>query len=62
MSAEAAKEAAWGFLNSFNNQDAMGVADSCNFPHVRLANGEFTRIETHAEFMERSEGGKKMLE
>lgn len=38
------------FLETFNAQDKENHALSLNYPHVRLANGRFARIETADEF------------
>jgi len=37
----------------FNARDPEGMAAAFNFPHVRLAKGHFTHIETRDQFIER---------
>jgi hypothetical protein len=58
---EAAKAVAHQFIATFNAQDHEGLADTLNYPHVRLALGEFTTIESRADFVARSERGKARL-
>lgn len=40
------------FLESFNAQDHERQARSLNYPHIRLAQGRFTKVDTPAEFVE----------
>ena len=51
MSGEAAITAANAFQDAFNTLNSSGMADACNFPHVRLAKGSFTRFETREDFL-----------
>ncbi len=47
----AAVAAVHAFLDAFNAQDHEALAASLNYPHVRLANGEFVVTETADEFI-----------
>ena len=60
--AEEAKEAVFAFQEAFNMVDISGMADACNFPHVRLALGKFTTFKTRDDFMEALAGLKERLE
>lgn len=53
MTAEIAKDVARAFVDAFNHRDAQTLADTINFPHVRLANGRFLRLETREDFLAR---------
>ena len=59
---EAAVAAMQGFIDAFNAQDHEALADTLNYPHIRLANGAFTEIPTRAAFLERSRAGQARLE
>lgn len=59
---EAAFAAMQGFIDAFNAQDHEALADTLNYPHIRLANGAFTEIPTREAFIERSRAGKARLE
>ena len=61
-SAEYAKAAVMNFIDSFNAQDHQAHANSLNYPHIRLANGRFTRIESAEEFANMSAANKPRLE
>ena len=50
---EAAQAAVRAYIDAFNARDANGMADAFNFPHVRLAKGQFTHIETRGVFVGR---------
>ncbi|MDG2071853.1 MAG: hypothetical protein P8J55_09055 [Pseudomonadales bacterium] len=49
------------FIETFNAQDHKRHAGSLNYPHIRLANGRFARIENAAEFVEMSKRGAPRL-
>jgi hypothetical protein len=49
--AEEAKKAVYAFHEAFSKVDVAGMADACNFPHVRLALGKFTTHETREDFI-----------
>ncbi|MDE0349280.1 MAG: hypothetical protein OXM56_06200, partial [Gammaproteobacteria bacterium] len=59
---EAAIAAMQGFIDAFNAQNHEALADTLNYPHIRLANGAFTEIPTREAFIERSRAGKQRLE
>lgn len=44
--AEAATEVTRAFVRAFNDRNARAMADTFNFPHVRLALGRFVTIES----------------
>ena len=50
------------FIDTFNAQDHERHAKTLNYPHMRLANGRFTRIENANVFIARSKRGESMLE
>jgi len=58
--ADIATAKAW--QKAFNKLDSPGMADNCNFPHVRLAQGKFTRFETRQDFLDSQMGLKDRLE
>lgn len=58
---EAAIAAMQGFIDAFNAQNHEALADTLNYPHIRLANGVFTEIPTREAFIERSRAGKARL-
>lgn len=58
---EAAVAAMQGFIDAFNAQNHEALADTLNYPHVRLANGVFTEIPNREAFIERSRAGKARL-
>jgi hypothetical protein len=41
---ETAKRVVESYIEGFNNRDMQGMADAFNFPHVRLAKGNFVTI------------------
>lgn len=59
---ERASAAARGFLDAFNAQDMEALAGTLNYPHLRLANGRFQTIESHAEFVKRGDFVVQALE
>ena len=60
-SAEAGIAAVHTFIETFNAQDHEGHAQSLNYPHIRLANGKFTRLESAEEFAEQSRKAEPLL-
>lgn len=50
---DAAEAVVHAYIEAFNVRDAEGMADAFNFPHVRLAKGSFTYIDTREVFVER---------
>ena len=53
-SAQAGIAAVHAFIETFNAQDHERHAQTLNYPHVRLANGKFARVESAEEFAEQS--------
>ena len=60
-SATAGIAAAKLFIDAFNAQDHARLAAALNYPHLRLANGRFARIDSAAEFASGSERGAGRL-
>ena len=60
-SAEAGIAAVHTFIETFNAQDHERHAQSLNYPHIRLANGKFTRLESAEEFAEQSRKAEPFL-
>ena len=58
----AAINAVRAFIDAFNEQDHDALANTLNFPHVRLANGRFVTIEDSTTFVNRSKKNKPLLE
>ena len=54
-------QAAKAFIDAFNAQDHDALADTLNYPHVRLAVGRFATVDNRAEFIERSRSGAASL-
>ncbi|NKB96927.1 MAG: hypothetical protein GKR90_00285 [Pseudomonadales bacterium] len=48
---EIAKNCARAFITAFNAQDHEALADTLNYPHLRLANGRFAQVETREDFV-----------
>ena len=51
MSGQAGREAVRAYIDAFNRVDSAAMADAFNFPHIRLAGGAFTIIETREDFL-----------
>jgi len=45
-----AKLMASNFIHAFNAQDHQAIAKTLNYPHIRLAKGEFQTIANQEEF------------
>ena len=45
------------FIDAFNAQRHEALADTLNYPHVRLAHGAFTTIASREAFLEQSRQG-----
>ncbi len=58
----AAKVCAAAFIDAFNAQDLEALAETLNYPHIRLANGRFATVEHRQSFIDRSRAGKAFLE
>ncbi|MCZ6617681.1 MAG: hypothetical protein O7E57_06070 [Gammaproteobacteria bacterium] len=50
------------FIDAFNNQDHEALADTLNYPHVRLANQRFATTESRDDFIKRSRKGGEYLD
>lgn len=51
----AAIKVAEAFIEAFNAQDSAGVAATLNYPHIRLANGRYMRVDSAEDFIAISE-------
>ena len=60
-SEKAAIAAVHAFIESFNAQDHERHAQTLNYPHIRLANGRYTRIESAEDFVGLSRRGESRL-
>ena len=60
MTADDGIAAAREFIDAFNAQDHERLAAALNYPHIRLARN-FTRVESAAEFADRSRSGEPRL-
>ncbi len=49
------------FIQAFNAQDHQAIAKTLNYPHIRLAKGEFQTIANQEEFAVLSEQGENRL-
>ena len=58
---EQAMATARAFIDAFNAQDHERHADTLNYPHVRLAKGEFETIATREDCVARSRRGEAAL-
>ena len=62
MSSEpAGMHAAQRFISAFNAQDHEALAQTLNYPHVRLAGGRFVTVESPQDFAELSRKGEPRL-
>jgi hypothetical protein len=50
-SAARAVQVANSFIDAFNKQDYVALADTLNFPHIRLANDRFLTMESAEQFI-----------
>jgi len=57
-----AKPPAHAFFDAFNRVDVPAIADSLNFPHIRLNQGKFNIFPTREDFIERTAKLKANLE
>jgi hypothetical protein len=62
MSSEAGKAAAHACMDAVNRGDVAAQADSFNFPHIRLAEGKFTILETRDDYLKNGARMKVALE
>ena len=61
QAAEAAIACIEGFIAGFNALDHEAVADTLNFPHVRLAKGQFAEIADREKYIAISQNGEQSL-
>ena len=57
----AGMHAAQRFISAFNAQDHEALAQTLNYPHVRLAGGRFVTVESPRDFAELSRKGEPRL-
>ncbi len=62
MSENAGKEAVRAYIDAFNRLDTAAMADVFNFPHIRLAGGQFTILSTRKDFIRRFEANEPALQ
>ncbi|MDA0788208.1 MAG: hypothetical protein O2780_01990 [Proteobacteria bacterium] len=60
-SEKSAIAAVHAFIDTFNAQDHERHAGTLNYPHIRLANGRFSRIESAEVFMAGSKRNEPAL-
>ena len=60
-STDHAREAVQFFIDTFNAQDHEKHATSLNYPHIRLANGRFARLESAEQFAQQSAANEARL-
>ena len=59
--ADHAREAVRFFIESLNAQDHEQHANALNYPHIRLANGHFARLESADQFAQISAANESRL-
>lgn len=62
MSAENGIATVRAFTAAFNRMDRAAIADTFNFPHVRLNKGVFTIFQDREDYFRKSAGLKARLE
>jgi hypothetical protein len=62
MSGEAGKAVARAYMDAFNSGDISAQADTFNFPHIRLAKGKFTVLETREDYLKNGARMKTALQ
>ncbi len=62
MSGHAGKEAVRAFIDAFNKLDTSAMADAFNFPHIRLASGQFAVFESREDWVRRFDANKSAFE
>lgn len=58
---EQARTCAYAFIDAFNRQDHEALANTLNYPHIRLAKGHFARVEDPTHFIELSRSAEPNL-
>ena len=56
-----AKSVASAFIRAFNDQDHDKLAETLNYPHIRLAKGYFHTISTKEDFITLSQNSQEAL-
>ena len=56
-----AKSVASAFIEAFNEQDHKALAQTLNYPHIRLAKGAFHTMATEADFIRTSQNAQETL-
>ncbi len=59
--ADQAREAVRFFIETFNAQNHTQHAKALNYPHIRLANGRFARLDSEEQFAEISAANETRL-
>ena len=59
--ADHARKAVKFFIDTFNAQDHTQHARALNYPHIRLANGKFARLDSAEQFAEISAANETRL-
>ena len=59
--ADQAREAVKFFIETFNAQDHEQHAKALNYPHIRLANGQFARLDSAEQFAQISAANEARL-
>lgn len=57
----AAKAAVESYIEGFNARDSERMADAFHFPHIRLAKGRFTIVDSREQFIERQDAVSALL-
>lgn len=58
----AATSTAQRFIKAFNAQDHEALADTLNYPHIRLANDRFVTVDNRDDFVAMSARNKPRLD
>lgn len=61
MSGNTGQEAVRAFIDAFNKLDSAAMADAFNFPHIRLARGQFAVFASRQDFIQRFDANKATL-
>ncbi len=56
-----ARSVALSFIEAFNEQDHSKLAQTLNYPHIRLANGQFFEFSTRKDFISLSHRSQETL-
>ena len=50
------------YIDAFNRRDPQAMADAFNFPHIRLAKGRFTQVESAEQYLARQGEVSRLLD